>query len=195
MYKKVENKKIEVLKNAGFTVVETLVAIAILTLSIAGTFTAVQKGLQSSTYAKDQIVAFNLIQEGMEFIRNKRDENALRNIGGQGNNWLTGLSDIAGDPCFYGRTCTIDSYTEVVTNYPGGAGTSPVLNVQTSTGLLGYTSGAGWVPTSFKREIQFQEVLPAVVPPREVNVIITISWTDRGVDRSLQIIQTLFNRQ
>ena len=44
----------------GFTLVETLVAISVLSLSIAGAFTAVQGGIQSSTVAKDQITAFYL---------------------------------------------------------------------------------------------------------------------------------------
>src|SRR3989344_8733451 len=103
----------KMLKNSnGFTLVETLVAISILTLSIAGAFTAVQSGIQSSTFAKDQTTAFYLAQEGMEFIKNKRDENALNSINEQPNpvtNWLTGLSDDPdNDPCYFGSVCRVD---------------------------------------------------------------------------------------
>src|SRR3989338_6292235 len=101
--------------NLGFTLVETLVAISILSISITATFTAVQNGIQNSTIAKDQTTAFYLAQEAMEFIKNKRDENALNSISGGPNQWLTGMSNAGGDPCYFGgggtsqKTCRIDS--------------------------------------------------------------------------------------
>ena len=53
----------------GFTLVESLVAISILSLSILATFTAVQGGLKSSNYVKDEIVAYYLTQEAIEYIK------------------------------------------------------------------------------------------------------------------------------
>src|SRR3989338_5395469 len=88
--------------NKAFTLVETLVAIGILSLSITATFTAVQNGIQNSTIAKDQTAAFYLAQEAMEFIKNKRNENTLNSISGGANNWLTGMSNLTGDPCWFG---------------------------------------------------------------------------------------------
>ncbi len=60
------------IKNKGFTLVETLVAISILSLSILAGFTAVQNSLKSSVTAKNQMIAFYLTQDAMEFIKNKR---------------------------------------------------------------------------------------------------------------------------
>ena len=175
-------------KKGGFTLVETLVAISILSLSIAATFTAVQNSLQNSNIAKDETVAFYLTQEGMEFIKNIRDENALHSISGAGTNWLASLSSVPTDPCFFGKTCVIDSALKAVSSCSGGFGTCPVLNKDSSTLLFGYTSS--WTPTNFKREIQFQQVATD-----EVSVIISISWLNRGVPKSFQITETLFNRQ
>lgn len=178
--------------NKGFSLVETLVAVSILSLTIAGTFTAVQKGLQSSSYAKDQVTAFYLAQDGMEFIKNVRDENALNSIGGGANKWLTGLSDLAGDPCFFGKVCTVDSNVGVhnggVVSCGGTFGTCPNLRQDSVTGLVGYN--AGWTVMNFKREIQFQPI-----NSDEVLVIIRMSWTSRGINKSFQITETLFNRQ
>lgn len=187
-------------KKAGFTLVETLVAISILSLSIVATFTAVQNGLQNSSIAKDQTTAFYLAQEAMEFIKNKRDNNALYTINGglPAHGWLHGLSDV-GDLCYFGKICKIDvtvnSPNDVlyVGNYDNDSSwdQSSFLNQQTSTSLFGYTSTSGWNPTIFKREIKFREI----VPGQEVEVTIHMSWTSRWGVKSFLATETLFNRQ
>ena len=48
----------------GFTIIESLVAISILTLAITGATSAIQAGISSYTFSKDQIIAFYLAQEG-----------------------------------------------------------------------------------------------------------------------------------
>ncbi|MEQ1561480.1 MAG: prepilin-type N-terminal cleavage/methylation domain-containing protein [Nitrospira sp.] len=196
MHKNISKKIIERFSR-GFTLVESMVAISILSIVIAGTFTAVVNGLQSSSYAKDQITAFWLAQEGMEFIKNVRDENALHSLAGGTNTWLTGLSAVTTDPCWFGgsgtaqKTCTIDSNIGVVNGVAtcaGGFGTCPVIREDPATGLMGYNGG--WNATSFRREIQFQSISAT-----EVAVTIRMSWTNRARSRSFQITETLFNRQ
>lgn len=180
---------------SGFTLVESLVAISILSLSIAATFTAVQSGLRSSITAKNQITAFYLAQEAMEFIKNTRDENALRSISGTPTNWLTELvvtSSGASGPCDYAKVCAIDSVLDSVQNCVGGTGSCPVLNQDSATGLYSYASGSTWNATSFKREIQFQTVASNV---NEVLVTITMTWVSGGASKSFQVSQSLFNRQ
>jgi len=189
--------------NKAFTLVETLVAISILSLSITATFTAVQNGIQNSTLAKDQTAAFYLAQEAMEFIKNKRDENALNSISGGPNQWLTGMSNLTGDPCWFGgggisqKVCMIDSPAKTITYCGTTFDTCPSLNQDTvpsssTYGLFGYSSG--WTPTIFKREIQFKEVSPTN-PGKEVEVTIRMSWTSRWGSKSFQVTETLFNRQ
>lgn len=189
-----------ILKNKGFTVVETLVAISILSLSIAATFTAVQNGIQNSTIAKDQITAFYLAQEAMEYIKNVRDQNALAStVEGDPptTKWLTGLSEVAGDPCYFTtKVCTVDvteTYPASIETCPGALGTCPALNQDTSSGSPTYLFGynASWPTSRFKREIQFEEV----VPDTEVTVIITVTWTSSAGTKSFQAVETLFNRQ
>jgi prepilin-type N-terminal cleavage/methylation domain-containing protein len=179
---------------SGFTLVETLVAISILSLSIAATFTAVQNGLQNSTLAKDQTTAFYLAQEGMEFIKNKRDENALNSINEQPNpttNWLTGLSDDPDDPCYFGKVCRVDvtvSPPNNVARCGDNFDDCAVLSQDPDTGLFGYSSGS---PTIFKRSIKFKEI----VVNREVEVTIQMSWTSRWGPKTFTITEILFNRQ
>jgi prepilin-type N-terminal cleavage/methylation domain-containing protein len=59
--------------NKGFTLIETLVAITILMISIAGPLTIAQKSLTAATIAKDQVIASFLAQEMIEQIKNDRD--------------------------------------------------------------------------------------------------------------------------
>ncbi len=172
----------------GFTLVEALIAISILSLSVAATFTAVQGGIQSSTIAKDQVTAFWLAQEGMEFIRNIRDENALHSVDGTPVNWLSGLSSVPSDSCYFGKTCVIDSPLKQATACSGGFGTCPVIRQDASSGLFGYSFG--WTPTNFKREIQFTQI-----SADEVSVAINISWMTRGNAESFRISESLLNHQ
>lgn len=82
----------------GFTLVEAMVAISILSLAVTGPMIIAQKGIGAAIYARDQITAFYLAQEAVEYIRNVRDTNRINNI-----SWLTSLT-----PCLdtgSGQTC------------------------------------------------------------------------------------------
>ncbi len=61
--------------DSGFTIVETLIAIAVLMIAIAGPLVIASKGLTAALYSKDQMIASFLAQESMEVIKNIRDVN------------------------------------------------------------------------------------------------------------------------
>lgn len=174
--------------NKGFTMVETLVAIGILSIAILGTYTAVQSGLQKSTMAKDEIVAFYLAQEAVEYVKNIRDENSLAGLSGTSVNWLAGLSAQASDNCYFGKVCTIDSPLKTTSHCTSGAGNCPNLRMDSNTGLWGYTGS--WALTNFKREIQFQSI-----SANEVRVNVAVYWTSRGSTKSFQVSEIIFNHQ
>lgn len=181
-----KNKK----NNKGFTLVETLVAISVLSISILGTFTATQSGLSQSVYAKDQISANYLVQEAMEFIRNVRDENALINLTSTGSiSWLSGLSDTDTDPCYFGKKCNIDSFKGK--NFGGiyeCSADNCSLYQDTDTtnptyGLFG-DSSHNWPISRFKREITLTSV-----SSYEIIVTVNVIW-DKG---NIKVNQSLFN--
>lgn len=61
----------------GFTLAETLVAIAILLMVIIGPITAAQNGIRQAYLANEQTAAVFIAQEAIESIRELRDERAL----------------------------------------------------------------------------------------------------------------------
>ena len=75
----------------GFTLIETMVAITILVVAVAAPLTLAAQSLFAAYYAKDQTTAFYLAQEAVEMVRNKRDDNMLRFLDGQGTTWLNGI--------------------------------------------------------------------------------------------------------
>lgn len=61
----------------GFTLVETLVAVAILILAVAGPLVVVGRSLQGHNNAINQTTAEYLAQEAIEIVRNRRDQNLI----------------------------------------------------------------------------------------------------------------------
>jgi len=59
---------------AGFSLVETLVAISILLIVIVGPMTISTRAAKSSSFATEQVQAFFLAQEGLELVEKVRDD-------------------------------------------------------------------------------------------------------------------------
>lgn len=61
----------------GFTLIETIVAIALIIGAAMGPFTLTARGIFGSKTIKNKLVAANLAQEGIEIIRRIRDSNEM----------------------------------------------------------------------------------------------------------------------
>lgn len=61
----------------GFTLVETLVAISIFTMSVITLIVILSQGITNINYAKQKVIAEYLAQEGIEYIKNIRDTNVI----------------------------------------------------------------------------------------------------------------------
>jgi len=79
----------------GFTLVETLVAISVFSLSIVGLMSVLANGISDMNYAKNKMVASYLAQEGIEYVRNVRDTYVL--YGTDGSEWSDFLNELT--PC------------------------------------------------------------------------------------------------
>src|SRR3989338_8997519 len=74
----------------GFTLVETVVALAVITGALVGPFLLSSRSIFTARHAKSRLIAANLAQEGIQIIRSYRDNNVLADAP-----WDTGLA--AGD--------------------------------------------------------------------------------------------------
>src|SRR3989344_5252969 len=90
-------KKLFKQKNKAFTLVETLVAISIFTVSLLGIMSVLASGISSTNYAKQKMIASYLAQEGIEYVRNIRDTNVLYSVNG-GWNGFRNASDTSITP-------------------------------------------------------------------------------------------------
>ncbi len=183
MNQKPSNQKRILGKAAGFTIVESLVAIAILVTAVIGATSAVQTGISSYTFSKDQITAFYLAQEALEQLRNIRDENHLNN-----RSWLAGIAQSSSDPCYFGQACTVSPVETTLTIACSGLGACPYLREATDTGFFGYN--AAWPLTKFRRQI----VLTSV-NANEISAEVTVSWSKGLINRSFVARENILNWQ
>jgi prepilin-type N-terminal cleavage/methylation domain-containing protein len=82
--------KTKSLSQAGFTVVEVIVALAVFSIGILATLSMANFGLQASSSNERTVTGLNLAREGVEAVRNIRDSNwnvKARGIGGSAYTW------------------------------------------------------------------------------------------------------------
>lgn len=154
----------------GFTMVETLIAIAVLLLALVGPLTIAAQGLITARFAKDQIVAFYLAQEAVELIRNQRDHNALAN-----EDWDSGLG-----PCFTPNGCQVDAADK---NFSAcSARGCDLLYKHDDSGFYSYNTGVGYEPTRFTRIINMTEISET-----EMQAEVSITWNNGPISKSFTI--------
>lgn len=174
----------------GFTIVETLVAITILMIAIAGPLTIANQAFHAALDAKNQMIATNLAQEAIEEVRNYKDNHIQ---GGK-------LFSVFGS--LQGLSPDLDVHA---TPGSGGSfliGTCPALGGDESCQLFlnpssGYThASTGNAKTPFIRQLTLQPIPlgstdTAAAPASEYLLTVTVSWTTGTVPNQIQIEELL----
>jgi prepilin-type N-terminal cleavage/methylation domain-containing protein len=162
----------------GMSLIESLVAIAILLTVTTAVMSTAQGSLQTTYYSRDQITAFYLAQEANEYVRNTRDSNTLED-GAEWNRYL--------DQCV-GQSCTIDT-SETPNN--GGlsvcVGACPYLQYDPATYHYGYDLGT---------ESQFRRYVTLGQPGSnsdELRVTTTVEWKAGIRDREVVVESLIYN--
>lgn len=163
------------IKNSGFTLIETLAALSVLTLAVIGPLALASYAIRSASVSQNQFTTFYLAQEAMEYIKNKRDNIALAGA----SDWLEGLGNCRGT-----RGCVIDIPNNNIINC--GGGDCPKIKYDSATGFYNYSSG---VETSFIREIKLNDV----VAGREARITVTVSWQEIFGPKSFILEENIFN--
>lgn len=159
----------------AFTLLETLVAVAVLLMALLGPFSIAQQSLKSAYYARDQVTAFYLAQEGIEFVRAIRDQNYL-----EGRDWLEGV----GATCM-NIPCTVDYPNFIYEACVGGV--CEPLRISPVGGLYNHTNGD---VSPFTRQVMLST---SPTNPELVIISVTISWRSAGVPRIFTLQERLFD--
>ena len=72
----------------GFTLIEIITVIFVIAIALIGVMNLVVQNIASQSYNKNNLIAYQLAQEGVELIRKTRDSNWV-----QGADWRTNLAD------------------------------------------------------------------------------------------------------
>lgn len=192
---KQKNKK---LKN-GFTLVETMVAIFILLLSITGPMAVAQSGLRSAFIARDQVTAFYLAQDAIEYITNIRDKNFIDQFKNPNPsaNWLAGLNDCVDSDS--NITCTIDTtktdLTAAIRRCSNGVvGCSQNFPLKKNVDNQFVFGSATDTNSSFYRTINIREIQGASSGVKEAQITVTVGWTpiNSSTEREIVIQENIF---
>ena len=168
----------------GFTLVETLVAISIFTISILAIMSVLGKGMSDTNYAKKQMTATYLAQEGIEYIRNMRDTFVLSNTN-SANGWNDFLNKISS--CSLGIVCGFNSTVSYID--PG----SIFLCTDMSLCKL-YLENGNYSINSTGTDSGFIRTISLVaISNDEIKINSTVSWQQGSGNYNVSFSENLYN--
>jgi type II secretory pathway pseudopilin PulG len=195
----------------GFTIVETLVAISILIIALTGPLAIIASSLKSSYFSRDEITAAYLAQEPIEYIRNLRDQNALRSP--DSSTWLRGISasddgfntsfmnnaranllklNLVWQTSHYALKVCPNSGCEVT--YDPDAGT----NGDSNKVAYGVDSTSNPLPPALIKSIYTRDIYLNAIDSdpslqREIVITVVVSWHTGSVSHNVTVSEHLFN--
>jgi hypothetical protein len=138
----------------AFTILEVMLAIFILTAAVAGSFSLIQQTLWASSLNQSKLIAYYLGQEGIEIVRNIRDNNWLEQYRVDPTlPWDDGLDEGDYIAAFGDQSLRIFEDTPLYIN---------------DNGFYDY---AGTEPTTFKRKITIDKIDSSAL-----KVTVEVSW-------------------
>lgn len=144
-------------------------AVTFLMVGVVGVIGAIITVLGSVSVTRNNLIGAQLAQEGIELVRNIRDKN-----------WLSGNPMTTG---FLPPTYRIEWRTSQTTGFLPFAGNVPLLYDPTH----GYNYSFG-SPTIFQRAVDLE-----VISPQQIKVIVTVTWPEKGLTRTVQAVDYFFD--
>ena len=179
--------------NGGFTLVETLVAISIFTVSILGMMAVLSGSISDTFFAKQKLTATYLAQEGIEYIRNMRDTYALYPATA-GTGWASFINNLSDNSCDTTNGCFFNA-----DNIDYEDDMRPIVDITLDDclssacpdGALYYEEGKygfSRAPSGYVRKIGMNEI-----SDDEIQITSTVSWKQGSGEYSVTFSENLFN--
>lgn len=173
-------------KSKGFSLLETVVAVAVLLMAISGPLSLAFFSLKAAALVENNTIAAYLAQEGMEFIKAYRATNVLK-VGR--NNWLKDMGNsTAGSICFSSAGCRI-SLNPI--NLKLDIKSCSTFSCKLNLGGGFYTHEPG-APTIFSRNVNLSAI-SGVSADEQVAVDVIVSWSDRFGNHTFKIDEVMHN--
>lgn len=150
----------------GFSLLETIVATGVIIIGLISALTLITNTFFYVSHISDRLIAVNLVEEGIEVVRNIRDNNWLQNL-----SWNSGLAS---------GTYQVVYNSTSLSPFSG----NPIL-LDPTTNLYNYTLGS---VTNYVRQISITNL-----SSYEIRVISTVTWQRRGVTYTSSAENHLFN--
>ena len=162
----------------GFTLLEAIVSIFLLTVGIVGISSLISQTISSSSKESSRLTVAYLAQEGVELVRNIRDNNWLEQRNNPLVNWDDDLPE--GD-------WEADYNSLSLAAYAG-------RYLKQDNSFYNYTSGSD---TKFKRKITIFDKTDLSSPldgiPDMFKVTVTIEWQEKGKTNNFSVQDYLYN--
>lgn len=159
------------MNNKGFTLIELVIAIFILVFAIIGVYNAFSTVVVLTTGASSRFTAAYLAQEGIEIVRNMRDNNWLKMEEAPETIWTDGLLECE-DGCEADyKTGTLPALILVPWTSGGN-----YLKINNNNGFYSYDSTGEYTETKFKRKIIITQN-PAT--PNVFQVTVLVTWKEK----------------
>ena len=172
----------------GFTILEVIVAIFVLTVAVGGSFVLIQQTLIAASLAQSKLAAHYLAQEGIEIVRNIRDTNWLKQRSDELNFfWDTDIIPLE-LPLGESRDCIADYNDDGLSDFVE----EKPLNLD-DNGFYSYAYGD---PTPFERKITITklDLLETSYPDDyKLRVRVRVEWSERGRDHWVEASEDLYN--
>lgn len=180
----------------ALTLVESLVAISILVIAVFGPMSIVAQSIRTAYLTRDQMTAFYLAQEAVEYVRNIKDQNSLRYSDPA--TWISGL-DGTGRPTINVTEPLTPVKYMLQLSAAGGyeliqCATCPKLNVNKVTREYGAPEvGGDDVASIYTREVSFWSVPLDDLVEKEVVVQVVVRWSHTGNNYEYTVRDNLRN--
>ncbi len=161
----------------GFTILETVVALTIISVGILGILELFTQTIRSGEIGKNQEIAINLAQEGIEVIRNKRDSNWLDSK----INWNSEIDETG----YYKVNFKNDNIWEIIKL---GEESFEKLYLKEEKIYIHETENN--ILSIFKRKIYIDNSETEIL-----KITSTVQWTERGSEHSVIMRDDLYNWQ
>lgn len=184
----------------GFTLIEAIVSIVILTFAVAGPMALSSQSLRASRDARLELEATHIAEEGIEIIHNIRDNSSAKDNTAARTGWMAAILGVCNAGCIADVTEHSSGVwgASALTACPAGdCSTVGKIFYHPTSHLYrqrGAALGAPWKPTVFTRSMTVAGVDDIANPVRQVVITSTVTYVGyNGTVKTINVRQDLYN--